>query len=165
MDATVTKLPTSKKPASKTSKAPKKVSAKLLRRISWQHRAGMLLAAVATCMTAVSLAHIAAGVEHLTHGAVPHWQSWCVAIGLDVNYIGMELAGVVAALQHTKDKLHQFTKYGIPAIMLFSMCMNAIEFASGATNMVETAAGVAMGVVLPALVWLTYRVALVLSDV
>ena len=43
--------------------------------------------------------------------------------------------------------------------------MNALEFASGATNVYEIASGITMGVVLPALVWLAYRIAAVLADV
>jgi hypothetical protein len=42
------------------------------------------------------------------------WQSWGVAIGLDTNYVAMEMAGVVAATQHVRDRLHRLTRYGIP---------------------------------------------------
>jgi hypothetical protein len=88
-----------------------------------------------------------------------------VAIGLDVNYVAMEMAGVVAAMQHVRDRLHRLTRFGIPAVMGFSMALNAMEFAQGATNGYELAAGIAMGVILPALVFLTFRVAAVLADV
>jgi hypothetical protein len=84
---------------------------------------------------------------------------------LDVNYVAMELAGVVAAMQHVRDRLHKLTKIGIPAVMTFSMSLNALEFAPGATNACELAARVAMGVILPALVFLAFRVAAVLADV
>jgi hypothetical protein len=49
--------------------------------------------------------------------------------------------------------------------MGFSMLLNALEFAAGATNAYELAAGIAMGVILPGLVFLTFRVAAVLADV
>ncbi len=49
--------------------------------------------------------------------------------------------------------------------MLFSMSMNALEFAAGATNEYELAAGIAMGFILPGLVWLAYKIAAVLADV
>lgn len=114
-------------------------------------------------MTTVS--HIAGGVTHITHAAVPELQSWGVAIGLDVNYVAMEMAGVVAAMQHVRDRLHRLSRFGIPAVMGFSMALNALEFAAGATNAYELAAGIAMGVILPALVFLTFRVAAVLADV
>jgi hypothetical protein len=68
-------------------------------------------------MTTVSLSHIASGVEDITHGAVPECQASGAAIGLDVNYVAMEMAGVVAALQHVRDRLHRLTKIGIPAVM------------------------------------------------
>ena len=77
----------------------------------------------------------------------------------------MEMAGIVAATSVVRDKLHKLTRWGIPAVMLFSMSLNALEFCRGATNTYELAAGIAMGVILPALVFLTFRVAAVLADV
>jgi hypothetical protein len=130
-----------------------------------QHISAVLLGTVASAMTIVSLSHIAGGVGHITHNAVPEWQCWGLAIGLDVNYVAMEMAGVVAAVQHVRDRLHRLTRWGIPAVMGFSMSLNALEFTAGATNAYELAAGVAMGVILPALVFLTFRVAAVLADV
>ncbi len=156
------------KPTQKTTRKvvkAKPVSSRMLRRVRLQHWSAVLLGVVAAAMTTVSLSHIAGGVEHITHGAVPEWQAWGAAIGLDVNYIAMEMAGVVAAMQHVRDRLHRLTRFGIPAVMGFSMCLNALEFAAGATNAWELAAGVAMGVILPALVFLTFRVAAVLADV
>jgi hypothetical protein len=55
-------------------------------------------------MTTVSLSHIAGGIAVITHGAVPDWQAWGCAIGLDANYIAMEMAGVVAAMRHVRDQ-------------------------------------------------------------
>lgn len=49
--------------------------------------------------------------------------------------------------------------------MGFSMSLNALEFAAGATKTYELAGGIAMGVILPGLVFLTFRVAAVLADV
>jgi len=89
-------------------------------------------------------------------GPLPH---------LDINYIAMELGGLVTATQLVRDKLHKLTRLGIPAVMGFSMALNALEFTRGVTNAYELAAGIAMGVILPALVFLTFRVAAVLADV
>jgi hypothetical protein len=148
-----------------TTKKAKPITARMARRIRLQHFSAVLLGVVAAAMTTVSLSHIAGGVEHITHAAVPGWQAWGVAIGLDVNYVAMEMAGVVTAMQHVRDRLHRLTRFGIPAVMGFSMALNALEFAAGATNTYELAAGIAMGVILPALVFLTFRVAAVLADV
>jgi hypothetical protein len=162
----IVRLDTPRKPTRKPTKTARKpLSARMTRRLQLQHWSAALLCVVAAAMTIVSLSHIAGGVEHVTHGAVPEWQAWGVAVGLDVNYIAMEMAAVVAAFQHTRDRLHRLTRFGIPAVMGFSMCLNALEFAAGATNAYELAAGVAMGVILPALVFLTFRVAAVLADV
>jgi hypothetical protein len=75
------------------------------------------------------------------------------------------LAAVVAAMVHVRDRLHRLTRFGIPAVMGLSMALNALEFAASATNSWELAAGIAMGVILPGLVFLTFRVAAVLADV
>lgn len=155
----------SAKPARKPARKPAVISDRMARRIRLQHGTALLLAVIAAAMTTVSLSHIAGGVAHLTHGAIPAWQAWGVAVGLDANYISMELAGVVAAMQHVRDRLHRLTRFGIPAVMGFSMALNALEFAAGATNVWELTAGIAMGVILPALVFLTFRVAAVLADV
>jgi len=154
-------------PSRKARKVVRKqpMSARMLRRIKLQHATAVLIGIVAAAMTTVSLSHIAGGVTHITHAAVPEWQAWGVAIGLDVNYVAMEMAGVVAAMQHVRDRLHRLTRLGIPAVMGFSMSLNALEFAAGATNTYELAAGIAMGIILPALVFLTFRVAAVLADV
>jgi hypothetical protein len=145
-------------------KARHSVSARMLRRLKLQHGVAGVIGLIAAAMTTVSLSHIAGGIAVITHGAVPDWQAWGCAIGLDANYIAMEMAGVVAAMQHVRDRLRRLTRYGIPAVMAFSMSLNALEFAAGTTNSWELAAGIAMGVILPALVFLTFRVA-TLADV
>jgi hypothetical protein len=164
VNQTVVQLKPTQKTTRKAVRA-KPMTARMARRIKLQHWAAILLGTVASAMTIVSLSHIAGGVEHITHGVVPEWQAWGVAIGLDINYIGMEMAGVVAAMQHVRDRLHKLTKIGIPAVMAFSMAMNALEFAAGATNAYELAAGIAMGVILPGLVFLAFRIAATLADV
>ena len=153
-----------KRTRAKPSPAPK-MSAKTVRRTRLQHWSAMLLGTVASAMTIVSLTHVAGGVQHLTHGVVPDWQAWGLAVGLDINYVAMEMAGLVAAVQHVRARLHKLTKIGIPAVMGFSMALNALEFSAGVTNAYELAASVAMGLTLPALVFLTFRVAAVLADV
>src|SRR5215467_9534789 len=106
------------KPSQKARKAKavrQPISARMARRIKLQHGVAGLIGIVAAAMTTVSLSHIAGGVEHITHGAVPHWQAWATAVGLDINYVAMEMAGVVAAMQHVRDRLRRWARYGIPA--------------------------------------------------
>ena len=154
----------SKPPAPAARTAPK-VSAKTARRVKLQCYSAGLLAGVASVMTVVSLTHVADGVQLVTHGAVPDWQAWLLAIGLDVNYIAMELAAIVAATATVKDKLHRLTRWGIPSVMSFSMALNAIEFCTKAVDSFDVAKGVVGGVVLPLFVFLTFRMAAVLADV
>src|SRR5262245_55845030 len=93
-----------------TPKVAKAMSARMARRLTLQHGAGVLIALVATAMTCVSLSHIAGGIEHLTHGAIPTWQSWAASVGIDINYIGMEMASVVACYTHVRNRLHRYTR-------------------------------------------------------
>jgi hypothetical protein len=99
----------------------------------------------------VSLTHVAGGVQLVTHDAVPSWQAWGLAVGLDINSSPRRWQGSLRATQLVCDKLHRLTRWGIPAVMGFSMALNALEFTRGVTNTYELAAGVAMGVILPAL--------------
>src|SRR5215475_1473067 len=146
----VVNLP-SKKPAKK-AKPVAKVSARQARRTRLQHMAAALITGVAAAMTAVSLQHIAGTFIHQT--GIADWQAWSMATGIDVNYVGMELAGVVAATQGTRDKLHKFTKFGIPAIMLFSQACNVLEFTHNSSDMTSLVFGAVAGVMLPVGVWL-----------
>jgi hypothetical protein len=125
--------------------APKAISAKTARRITWQRRSAALLGTVASAMTVVSLMHIAGGVQLITHDAIPAWQAWGLGVGLDINYIAMEMPGLVTATQLVRDKLHKLTRWGIPAVMGFSMALNALEFTRGVTNTYELTAGIGHG--------------------
>jgi hypothetical protein len=84
-----------KPPRAKSPKppAPKAISVKTARRITWQRRSAALLGTFASAMTVVSLTHIAGGVQLITHDALPAWQAWGVAVGLDINYIAMRWQG------------------------------------------------------------------------
>src|SRR5260370_8512590 len=105
------------KPRQKTTRKvvkAKPVSSRMLRRVRLQHWSAVLLGVVAAAMTTVSLSHIPGGVEHITHGAVPEWQAWGAAIGFDVNYIAMEMAPPVAAMQHVRHPLHPLPRLRTP---------------------------------------------------
>jgi ABC-type antimicrobial peptide transport system permease subunit len=49
---------------------------------------------VATSLTALSLSHLAHGVEIVTHSAP--WQAWSMAVGIDLGFIATELACVIS---------------------------------------------------------------------
>jgi hypothetical protein len=164
--ATVTALPQSKATAKKKSaKASRKpaLSERMGRKLRLQRGAALGIAAVATGITAVSLSHIAAFAIH--YGHVAEWQSWALAAGIDLNYTGMEFAGVVAAYQHVRERLHGWTRWAVPTIATFSAICNMLEFARDASNSFEIVAACVMGAIVPGLVYVSYRVAAVMADV
>jgi hypothetical protein len=75
-DLNVLPLPTRQKTHRKARQAKQPLSLRMRRRIRMQHMSAVLLGAVAAAMTTVSLSHIAGGVTHITHAAIPEWQSW-----------------------------------------------------------------------------------------
>jgi hypothetical protein len=55
-------------------------------------------------------------------------------------------------------------RFGFPGVTEFSMSLNALEFAAGATSAWDLGVGVGMGVILLAPMFLAFRVAAVLAD-
>jgi hypothetical protein len=110
MTTNVVSLPKSPSKSRKPRTRKQPISARMVRRLKLQHGTALLLGVIAAAMTTVSLSHIAGGVGQLAHGDVPDWQCWMVSVGLDLNYVTMEMAGVVAAMAHVRDRLHRLTR-------------------------------------------------------
>src|SRR5579864_5006484 len=68
-----------RKPTRKAAKA-RPVTVRMVRRLKLRHGVAIVIGFIAAAMTTVSLSHIAGGIETLTHGAVPGWQSWMVSL-------------------------------------------------------------------------------------
>src|SRR5262249_46777456 len=100
---------------------------------------------VAITLTALSLSHLAEGVEMVTHSAT--WSAWAMAIGIDLGFIGMELANIAAMGDKVKRQVERFSVPAIVGTLAGSAIMNAVAFASHADGLVMQCAGAAMGVV------------------
>jgi hypothetical protein len=122
------------------------------RRLRHQALSAIGLGAVAVVLTGLSLTHLAHGITIVTHA--PAWEGWSMAIGVDLGFIGLELANIVI----TNERVRVATQwYRTPAIMgtlILSAIMNAFAFSAGAE--IWTCLwgfGIGFGLVIPMLVY------------
>jgi hypothetical protein len=67
------------------------------------------LGAVACVLTGLSLSHLAHGVQDITHCSP--WEGWAMGVGIDLNFVGMEMVTFTAAEKVRK----AVSKYTTPA--------------------------------------------------
>jgi hypothetical protein len=86
-------------------------------RLMTQGHVGLGVGAMALCCTvlAVSLSHLAWAVKGITRSA--RWQSWCLAVAIDLSLVLCELAGVAG-----------FSLWVVPVVMV------AVTVSSAALN-------------------------------
>lgn len=150
--SSVTKLvvPNGKKPS--PAKAP---SRQFRRKMQRQAASGVGIGVVAVALTALSLSHLAHGIEIVTGSAT--WESWAMAIGIDVGFIAMEIATLSCATEKLAKAIGRYTRPGIIGTMLGSAAMNAFAFAAAATGYM-VAPAIVLGVAIPGLVYALTRV-------
>jgi hypothetical protein len=107
----------------------------------------------AYCLVAFALA---AGVETVTHSEP--WSAWFMAIGIDLGFIGMELASIVAMGEKVKRQVERYAKPAIATMLALSATMNASAFASGADNLGMQIGGCVLGVAIPAWIYALTRI-------
>jgi hypothetical protein len=109
---------------------------------------------IGVAVIALSVIHVADAVSALTGS---HWAlSGLLAIGIDAGMVACELAELIA---HGDINVRRWaSRYMVLSIAL-SMLLNAYAFASHAHSTTELAAGIILGVVIPALVFILGRVA------
>ena len=151
-NATVVRLPGKRRVA-----IPRSAATSSLRR---QQSAAAAVASVAVALLGLSLAHLASGIQVITHA--PTWEAWCLAIGLDVGFISAEAAMLCASSMSVRREVARFAKPTIVGTILASAGMNALAFASQSDGwMVYPAAG--LGLAIPAMVFALSRIAFALS--
>src|SRR2546428_12080267 len=134
--------------------APRKLrrATKALRR---QAGTAIGVGAVAVTLTALSLSHLAHGVQIVTGSS--QWEAWSMAIGIDLGFVALELSQLAIG-----DKLRrQVSRFARPAILgtlAGSAAMNAFAFAAEASGYVMMAAAVTLGVAIPTLIYALTRV-------
>jgi len=148
--------PAASVPKGTTSRKDRK-AAKALHR---QAGTALGVGAVAVTLTALSLSHLAYGIEIVT-GCQP-WESWAMAVGIDLGFVALELSQLAVT-----DKLRlQVSRFARPAILgtlAGSAGMNAFAFAAQAVKQYMMAAGIALGVAISALISALTRVGAALA--
>ncbi len=137
--------------STKSSNRSKRMSKRLRR----QGAAAVGVGLVAGTLTALSLSHLAHGIEIVT--AAPTWEAWAMAVGIDLGFIGLELAQLAAATDKVAKQISRFTKPAIVGTLVGSAAMNAFAFASAVTGLM-VAPAVVLGVAIPGLIYAMTRV-------
>lgn len=110
---------------------------------------------VAVTLTALSLNHLAHGIEIVTNA--PSWEAYSMAIGIDCGFISAELAQLFASSKELAKKISRFTKPAIVGTLIGSAAMNAFAF-SNAVQGWMLAPAVLLGVAIPALIYALTRI-------
>ena len=128
------------------------------RRTRASRRRGAAAAAVggvATLLTGLSLTHLSRGIELVTHA--PAWEAWAMAAGVDLGFVALELASLVAGGERAVRALGRYIWWTVAGTLLGSAFMNALAF-GGAAEGWMVAPAVAFGLAIPAMIYSLTRV-------
>jgi len=119
-------------------------------RMSKQQALGaVILGLVAVVLIALSLAHLAHGIELVTRS--PQWEAWAMAVGIDLGFVALELAKITANDRTMKSIAHSLN-VAIVATLVGSAVLNAFAFMAGAIGWMVYPACV-MGLAIPAMIY------------
>jgi uncharacterized protein YjeT (DUF2065 family) len=116
--------------------------------------------AVAVTLTALSLSHLAHGIEIVTH--CQSWEGWSMAIGIDLGFVALELSQLAIG-DKLRKPVARFARPAILGTLAGSAAMNAFAFAAQADGYVMMAAAITLGVAIPTLVYALTRVGAALA--
>lgn len=138
------------------AKAKAKVPAKAMR---MQRRAGAATVTIAGVLTALSLSHLAHGVQVVTHA--PAWEAWAMASGIDLGFLACEAACVLSVTDKAKAIAGTYAKPTVIATMIASAIMNSFAFASSIEGFALVPA-IALGAAIPGLIYSLTRIGIAL---
>jgi len=120
-----------------------------------ENRAFAGVGSVAVTLTALSLSHLAHGIEIVT--GCQSWEGWAMAVGIDLGFVALELSQL-AVYDKVRRQASRFARPAILGTLAGSAGMNAFAFSAQAINSYMMAAGITLGVAIPALVYALTRV-------
>lgn len=149
--ATITQL---RKPV--IANQPKAKSRSWVKRMIRQKYAAYGVGAISLVLTGLSLSHLADGVQLLTQSDMAH--SYAMAVGIDLGFIGLELAQICTVAESLRKVVNKFACPAVKVTLAMSAMMNAYAFAAHSPNYVFAVAAAALGVSIPALIYVLTRV-------
>lgn len=156
MNATITTLkPLKPLKSRKPLKPLKPLKSASRRALSKQRLASGAVTAVAVTLTALSLSHLAHGIEIVTHA--PTWEAWAMATGIDLGFLSCEMAHLTAISDEAKRTVSRFARPTVIATLIASAIMNAFAFSS-ALEGVSVVPAVLLGAAIPALIYSLTRI-------
>jgi hypothetical protein len=137
--------------SAKSPAAPKKAKKKPIMTLSrWQTAAAAGTGAAALSLMALSLAHLAEGIEIIFHA--PAMESRQLAFGIDFSYIAAEFAKVVSP-DAVRKKLRWWFSGLIGGTMAGSALLNALAAAWYAEGLVWVAAAAVLSGAVPGIIY------------
>jgi hypothetical protein len=121
-----------------------------------QQLSATAVAVVGVVLTALSLSHLAHGIELVTRA--PTWEAWAMAIGIDLGFVALEIAQLCAVNPKVRSEISRWTKPAILGTIVASAGMNSLAFAAQASGWMMYPA-VGLGLAIPALIYCLSRVA------
>jgi tellurite resistance protein TehA-like permease len=159
MTASVTQLRTrTRKSAAPASSAPATKGQSRALKLKMRRQAGTAIALgiVATIITALSLSHIAHGIQIVT-GATT-WEAWAFAIAIDVAMIVAEISMLFSSTPVLRKEV---AKYASPFVILAlgaSAILNAFAFCAHLTDWYDRAPAICFGVAIPMMIYALTRI-------
>ncbi len=154
--STVIKLPKSSARKSATSPASQPARSRhFARALRRQSGAAVAVGAVAATLTALSLTHLAHGIEIVTH--CPEWEGWAMGAVTDLGFVGLELAQVMCATDKVRNEIRRWAPKAVTGMLGTSAAMNAFAFGASAVGWMVIPA-VALGLFIPAFLYALTRV-------
>ena len=120
-----------------------------------QRMAGVGVVVIAGVLTALSLSHLAHGVEVVV--SAPSWESWLLAIGIDLGFLSCEMAHLSAVSDEAKKMVGRFARPTVIATLGASAILNAFAFSSK-LNGFELVPAILLGAAIPALIYSLTRI-------
>lgn len=135
--------------AKNRSKVSPKVSSTFRRQTRHNTYTGVFMTGVALILTGLSLSHLAHGIEIVTHS--PAWESWAMAIGVDLGFIVVEVAKIVVD-EKTGREIRAYANATIIGTMIGSAILNAFAFGNAAEGFM-TIPAVTLGLAIPGMLY------------
>ena len=145
MTPNVVSLP---KPDKKPARSARKAARAVMRMSKQQATGAVANGLIAGVLIALSLSHLAHGVEL---AGSPAWEAWAMAIGIDLGFVGLELTKITAN-ERTMKAIAMITNWAIVLTMMGSAALNAFAFVSNASGWMTYPAAV-LGLAIPALIY------------